>query len=63
VPISGSLSQVPRTVVFLIKAARASGNKEPRQRSPGYSEHHTGYAVDIGDGAVPATNLNTTFEN
>ena len=30
---------------------------------PGYSEHHTGYAVDIGDGRTPATNLNTNFEN
>ncbi|MDJ0680043.1 MAG: D-alanyl-D-alanine carboxypeptidase family protein [Xenococcaceae cyanobacterium MO_167.B52] len=29
---------------------------------PGYSEHHTGYAVDIGDGKVPGTNLNTNFE-
>ena len=29
---------------------------------PGYSEHHTGYAIDIGDGKVPATNLNTNFE-
>jgi zinc D-Ala-D-Ala carboxypeptidase len=29
---------------------------------PKYSEHHTGYAVDIGDGAVPATNLNQNFD-
>ncbi len=29
---------------------------------PGYSEHHTGYAVDIGDGNVPAANLKTSFE-
>ena len=28
---------------------------------PGYSEHHTGYAVDIGDGAAPATDLEITF--
>ena len=28
---------------------------------PGYSEHHTGYAVDIGDGNAPATNLETEF--
>ena len=28
---------------------------------PGYSEHHTGYAVDLGDGNAPATNLETTF--
>ena len=28
---------------------------------PGYSEHHTGYAIDIGDGNAPATNLEPTF--
>ena len=28
---------------------------------PGYSEHHTGYAIDIGDGNAPATNLETSF--
>jgi D-alanyl-D-alanine carboxypeptidase len=28
---------------------------------PGYSEHHTGYAVDLGDGDAPATNLEKTF--
>lgn len=42
-------------------------NQDPRQRAevsapPGYSEHHTGYAIDIGDGAAPATNLSTSFE-
>ena len=30
---------------------------------PGYSEHHTGYAIDIGDGNAPATNLETDFAN
>lgn len=29
---------------------------------PGYSEHHTGYAIDIGDGNAPATNINPEFE-
>jgi D-alanyl-D-alanine carboxypeptidase len=29
----------------------------------GYSEHHTGYAVDIGDGKAPALNLKIDFEN
>ena len=28
---------------------------------PGYSEHHTGYAIDIGDGNAPATNLEIEF--
>ena len=30
---------------------------------PGYSEHHTGYAIDLGDVNVPATHLTTKFEN
>lgn len=30
---------------------------------PGYSEHHTGYAVDLGDGNAPATHLEPTFAN
>ncbi len=29
---------------------------------PKYSEHHTGYAVDIGDSSVPTTNLNQNFD-
>lgn len=28
---------------------------------PGYSEHHTGYAIDLGDGNAPGTNLETSF--
>ncbi|MBE9043882.1 D-alanyl-D-alanine carboxypeptidase family protein [Pleurocapsales cyanobacterium LEGE 10410] len=28
---------------------------------PGYSEHHTGYAIDIGDGDAPATHLEVEF--
>ncbi|MFM2312885.1 MAG: hypothetical protein RLZZ04_2161 [Cyanobacteriota bacterium] len=30
---------------------------------PGYSEHHTGYAMDLGDGNAPGTNLETDFAN
>lgn len=29
---------------------------------PGYSEHHTGYTIDIGDGKVPAVNLSPRFD-
>ncbi|MFM7602957.1 MAG: D-alanyl-D-alanine carboxypeptidase family protein [Pseudanabaena sp.] len=42
-------------------------NQTPAERAkvsapPGHSEHHTGYALDIGDGAVPSANLSTNFE-
>ena len=51
-------------VFFEVKAERS---QTPNQRAevsapPGYSEHHTGYAIDIGDGNVPATNLSPTFD-
>ena len=42
-------------------------NQTPSQRAkvsapPGHSEHHTGYALDIGDGNVPSATLSTSFE-
>ena len=42
-------------------------NQTPAQRAkvsapPGHSEHHTGYALDIGDSAIPSANLSTSFE-
>jgi zinc D-Ala-D-Ala carboxypeptidase len=51
-------------VFFDVKAERL---QTPAQRAgvsapPGYSEHHTGYAIDIGDGNTPATNLSPTFD-
>ncbi len=64
--ISGFRSvQEQEQLFFQVGAQR---NQTPAQRAalsapPGHSEHHTGYAVDIGDGAVPATNLNENFEN
>jgi zinc D-Ala-D-Ala carboxypeptidase len=45
----------------------AERGQQPTKRAevsapPKYSEHHTGYAVDVGDSNVPATNLNQSFE-
>ncbi len=45
----------------------AERGQQPTKRAevsapPKYSEHHTGYAVDIGDSTVPATNLNQNFD-
>lgn len=65
-PISGfrSLSEQEH-IFFDIKAERG---QQVQQRAavsapPGYSEHHTGYAIDIGDGANPATDLQQSFQN
>jgi zinc D-Ala-D-Ala carboxypeptidase len=45
----------------------AERGQQPTKRAevsapPKYSEHHTGYVVDLGDAASPATNLNQNFE-
>jgi zinc D-Ala-D-Ala carboxypeptidase len=64
-PISGFRSVKDQEQLFFDVGAQR--NQTPAQRAalsapPGHSEHHTGYAVDIGDGATPATNLQTTFD-
>lgn len=50
---------------FEVKEQRAQDTTKRAEVSapPRYSEHHTGYAIDIGDGNVPATNLSQNFEN
>lgn len=65
VPISGFRSVKEQEQLFFTVGAQR--NQTPAQRAalsapPGHSEHHTGYAVDVGDGAVPATNLQTNFD-
>ncbi len=45
----------------------AERGQKPAKRAevsapPKYSEHHTGYAIDVGDSSVPATNLNQNFD-
>ena len=64
-PISGfrTLSD-QETLFFDVKAERGQAATKRAEVSapPGYSEHHTGYAIDIGDGNVPATDLSQTFE-
>ncbi|WP_017316960.1 M15 family metallopeptidase [Mastigocladopsis repens] len=65
VPLSGFRSIKDQEQLFF--SVSAQRNQTPAQRAavsapPGHSEHHTGYAVDIGDGATPATNVNTNFD-
>jgi len=57
--------ELQRSLFFDVKAER---NQDASTRAkvsapPGYSEHSTGYAVDLGDGGQPATNLSQNFEN
>jgi zinc D-Ala-D-Ala carboxypeptidase len=50
---------------FEVKAQRAQVTTKRAEVSapPNYSEHHTGYAVDLGDATATETNLNVAFEN
>jgi len=47
-----------------VKSERNQSALERAQVSapPGFSEHSTGYAVDLGDGRAPATNLSPSFD-
>lgn len=53
-----------KQLFFDVKSARNQSALERSRVSapPGYSEHSTGYAVDLGDGTEPQTNLSQSFE-
>lgn len=64
IPISAfrSISE-QESLFFDVKEKRGQVTSKRAEVSapPGYSEHHTGYAIDIGDGNNPATNLSPSF--
>ncbi|PSB41830.1 D-alanyl-D-alanine carboxypeptidase [filamentous cyanobacterium Phorm 6] len=65
-PISGFRSLEDQQHVFFdVKAERKQNVSKRAEVSapPGYSEHHTGYAIDIGDGSAPETNLSPSFDS
>ena len=53
-----------KTLFFDVKSDRNQSAQERAQVSapPGYSEHSTGFAVDLGDGKDPGSNLSAAFE-
>ncbi len=64
-PISGFRSKADQQQLYF--GVKEERNQSPAERAkvsapPGYSEHHTGYAVDLGDGNVPAVNLDPAFD-
>lgn len=64
VPLSGFRDRAEQNFLFYeVAAQRGQSLIERAQTSapPGYSEHHTGYAVDIGDGNDESTDLNQAF--
>jgi D-alanyl-D-alanine carboxypeptidase len=50
---------------FEVKEQRAQDTTKRAEVSapPHHSEHHTGYAIDLGDGNVPGANLSESFED
>ncbi|MGD1905711.1 MAG: D-alanyl-D-alanine carboxypeptidase family protein [Leptolyngbyaceae cyanobacterium] len=64
-PLSGFRSHADQQYLFFqIKADLGESALVRAEVSapPGYSEHHTGYAVDFGDGNVPHSHVQTSFE-
>lgn len=64
VPISGFRSIAYQEKLFQ-KQIQRQGSKQAAAKlsaPPGYSEHHTGYAIDLGDGQQPDTDLKFQFE-
>ncbi|BAQ60099.1 D-alanyl-D-alanine carboxypeptidase [Geminocystis sp. NIES-3708] len=63
--ISGFRSISDQTKLFQ-KQIQKRGSKEAASKlsaPPGHSEHHTGYALDIGDGKQPSLDLKFQFES
>lgn len=64
VPISGFRTVKYQEALFL-KAVAKHGSEAEAARwvaRPGFSEHHTGLAVDLGDDAQPLCDVETSFE-
>ncbi|WP_309224604.1 D-alanyl-D-alanine carboxypeptidase family protein [Halomicronema sp. CCY15110] len=63
-PISGFRTVADQQYLFFeIKAERGQtvSTRAEVSAPPGYSEHHTGYAIDIGDASQPQADLNVDF--
>lgn len=63
--ISGFRTISEQAALFERQIQRQGSREMAAQLSapPGHSEHHTGYALDIGDGDVPAADLKFEFED
>ena len=64
--LSGFRSIDLQESIFFDVASERNQTAEERARvsaPPGYSEHSTGYAIDLGDGDAPETNLSVSFED
>jgi zinc D-Ala-D-Ala carboxypeptidase len=64
VPISGFRDTQLQTELFEAQTVRRGSKTAAAKISapPGHSEHHTGYAIDLGDGQYPQTDVEVSFE-
>ena len=63
-PISGFRTVAYQQGLFQ-NAAKRYGSEQAAAKwvaPPGYSEHHTGWTLDVGDGAAPETDVKPSFE-
>ena len=63
--LSGYRSHNLQESIFFDVASERNQTAEERalvSAPPGYSEHSTGYALDLGDGEAPETNLSPDFQ-
>jgi D-alanyl-D-alanine carboxypeptidase len=63
-PISGFRDINVQADLFEAQIVRRGSESAAARISapPGYSEHHTGYAIDLGDAQYPETDLEVTFD-
>jgi D-alanyl-D-alanine carboxypeptidase len=64
VPISGFRSKAYQEGLWTRAIARRGSEKGAAKwvAPPGHSEHHTGWALDLGDGDAPKTDIETSFD-
>ena len=65
VPVSGfrTIEQQQKLFQEQIKRRRSAQEAAKVSAPPGYSEHHTGYAVDLADGNFPKQDITLKFES
>lgn len=64
-PVSGFRTIVRQAELFTKQTEKLGSEAAAAELSapPGHSEHHTGYAIDIGDVNSPDTDIKYSFEN
>lgn len=65
-PISGFRTIVDQDQLFIRQIGRHNGSEQAAAKlsaPPGYSEHHTGYTIDIRDRDAPETDLKYQLED